>query len=102
MRDIFDKSLPVSIRMARSVMNRYEPSQMLWHYEHALVLQSIFLLGLKTGQDEYCDYVKVMYDTKITPNGEILTYREDEFNLDQINPGKNLFLLFSKFGDEKY
>jgi len=43
-----------------------------------------------------------MYDTKITPEGEILTYRESEFNLDQVNPGKVLFLLYDKYGEEKY
>jgi len=88
--------------MARSVMNRFGPEQLQWHYEHGLVLQGIFLLGLKTGQEELCAYVKSMYDTKITPQGEILSYRESEYNLDQINPGKVLFLLYKKYGEEKY
>jgi len=92
----------VSERMARSVMGRYRPEEVRWHYEHGLVLQSIFLLGLRTGQEEFCSYVKSMYDTKITPEGEILTYRESEFNLDQVNPGKVLFLLYDKYGEEKY
>jgi len=88
--------------MVRSVMNRYKPEQVEWHYEHGLVLQSIFLVGEKTGQEEFCQYVRSMYDTKITPAGEILTYREGEFNLDQVNPGKTLFLLHKKYGDERY
>ena len=92
----------VSERMARSVMGRYRPEEMRWHYEHGLVLQSIFLLGQRTGQEEFCSYVKSMYDTKITPGGDILTYRESEFNLDQVNPGKVLFLLHEKYGEEKY
>ncbi|MDR0486786.1 MAG: glycoside hydrolase family 88 protein [Treponema sp.] len=102
MSTAIDRTMPVSERMARSVMNRYVPEQMQWHYEHGLVLQSIFLLGRKTGQEEFCRYVKEMYDTKITPEGEIRTYREGEFNLDQINPGKSLFLLYKKYGEEKY
>ncbi|MDR2543865.1 MAG: glycoside hydrolase family 88 protein [Treponema sp.] len=93
---------PISVRMAQSVMNRYEKAQMLWHYEHGLVLQSIFHLGLKTGNEEFCSYVKTMYDEKITPSGDILSYKENEYNLDQINPGKVLFLLYSKYGEEKY
>ena len=92
----------VSIRMARSVMARYKPEEMKWHYEHGLVLQSIFLLGLKTGRDDMCDYVRSMYDTKIGSDGGILSYREGEFNLDQINPGKTLFLLHRKYGGRKY
>ena len=97
-----DKAGPVSQRMARSVMGFYRPEEVRWHYEHGLVLQSIFLLGQRTGRDDFCDYVKSMYDTKITPTGEILTYRENEFNLDQVNPGKVLFQLYEKYGDEKY
>ena len=84
------------------MIGRYRPDQMQWHYEHGLVLQSIFLAGQRTGQEEFCRYVKDMYDTKITHNGNITSYRKDEFNLDQINPGKTLFLLYQKYGEEKY
>jgi len=94
--------LPVSRRMAESVMNRYGPRQVQWHYEHGLVLQSIFLLGQKTEEDNYCRYVKEMYDSMISPDGEILTLSEGEYNLDQINPGKTLFLLYALYGEEKY
>jgi unsaturated rhamnogalacturonyl hydrolase len=102
MAAVIDKSKPVSRRMARSVMGRYTPEQMQWHYEHALVLQSIFLLGDSGGQEDLCRYVQQMYDTKITAEGDILSYREGDFNLDQINPGKVLFLLYKKYGGEKY
>jgi unsaturated rhamnogalacturonyl hydrolase len=97
-----DREAPVSERMVRSVMNRYSPQDMRWHYEHGLVLQSIFLFGERTGREEFCRYAQSMYDTKITAAGDILTYREGEYNLDQINPGKTLFLLYSKYGEEKY
>jgi len=99
---ISDRTKPISERMARSVMNRFGIEDLKWHYEHGLVLQSIFLLGLKTGQEELCAYVKSMYDTLITPQGEIPGYRKTEYNLDQINPGKTLFLLHKKYGEVKY
>ena len=102
MIDTTDGGEPVSVRMARSVMGRYSPGEMRWHYEHGLVLQSIFLLGQRMGCEEFCEYVKSMYDTKIAPGGGILTYRESEFNLDQVNPGKVLFLLHEKYGGEHY
>jgi len=97
-----DKAKPFSQRMALSVMNRYRPEQVEWHYEHGLLLQSIFILGERTGNDETCRWVKAMYDTKVTDNGAIVTYQEEEYNLDQINPGKALFLLYRKYGEEKY
>ena len=92
----------ISEWMAQSVMNRYGPQQMQWHYEHGLALQSIFLAGKKAGRDDFCRYVQSMYDTKITPNGEIISYRKDEYNLDQLNPGKTLFLLYQEYGGERY
>ena len=92
----------LSERMARSVMNRFGPDKVKWHYDHALVLQSIFLLGLQTGEDEFCRYVKSMYDEVISSSGGISGYREDEYNLDMINPGKTLFLLHEKYKSENY
>ncbi len=88
--------------MAESVISRYGPEQVKWHYEHGLVLQSIFLLGQAAKQDNYCRYVKEMYDSMIDISGEIRSYREGEYNLDQINPGKTLFLLYAAYGEEKY
>ncbi|MDR3334737.1 MAG: glycoside hydrolase family 88 protein [Treponema sp.] len=88
--------------MALSVMNRYEPGQVIWHYEHGLVLQSIYAVGKKTGNPDYCRWVKMMYDTKIRADGTIAGFREDEYNLDQINAGKTLFSLYHDFGEEQY
>jgi unsaturated rhamnogalacturonyl hydrolase len=100
-RDL-DRALPLSQRMAVSVMNRYGPQQVQWHYEHGLVLQSIFLVGQLAKRDEFCRYVKEMYDSLLRADGEIRGYREGEYNLDQINPGKTLFLLYKQYGEEKY
>ena len=97
-----DKTLPISHRMVLSVMGRYKPENVRWAYEHGLVLQSIFILGEKTGNENWMLWVRDMYDTKVKNNGVIETYNEGEFNLDLINPGKTLFLLYKKFGDEKY
>jgi unsaturated rhamnogalacturonyl hydrolase len=99
---VIDPALPLSQRMAVSVMNRYGPRQAQWHYEHGLVLQSIFLLGQKAKRDDFCRYVKEIYDSMIRPDGEINTYREGEYNLDQVNPGKTLFLLYAQYKEEKY
>ncbi|MDR2484246.1 MAG: glycoside hydrolase family 88 protein [Treponema sp.] len=99
---VIDKTKPVSERMALSVMNRYKPEQVKWHYEHGLALQSIYMVGEKTGNSEYGRWVKAMYDTKIRADGTIGQYREDEYNLDMINPGKTLFRLYRDFGEEQY
>jgi unsaturated rhamnogalacturonyl hydrolase len=99
---IIDSTKPVSERMALSVMARYTPDKVQWHYEHGLVLQSIYAVGQAARNDSYTAWVKMMYDTKILAGGVIDTYRDGEFNLDQINPGKMLFDLYKSTGDEKY
>ncbi|MDR2259190.1 MAG: glycoside hydrolase family 88 protein [Treponema sp.] len=98
---VTDRTKPLSERMALSVINRYTPDQVRWHYEHGLVLQSIFSLGEQTGNTDYCRWVKTMYDAKVSDSG-IAGYREDEYNLDQINPGKTLFCLYKQSGEKKY
>ena len=95
-------SKPVSEWMVRSSMGRHLVDTMRWHYDKALLHQSIFLYGNQTHQEDICTYVKTLYDTLITEDGNILTYREDEYNLDQINPGKVLFLLYHKYSEHKY
>jgi unsaturated rhamnogalacturonyl hydrolase len=98
-----DAASPLSLRMALSVMRRYGPEDVRWHYEHGLVLQSIYAAA-PAGEkgEEIRRWVKAMYDVKIMEGGGIASYRSDEFNLDQINPGKTLFDLYAADGGEKY
>lgn len=100
--DSIDRSAAISARMAMSVMGRYAPAQMLWHYEHGLVIQAIDEAGKANGRDEWFDWAKKMYDSKILGDGSIESYRKDEFNLDQINPGKELFSLYRATGENRY
>lgn len=97
-----DRTRRISERMALSVQKRYMPEQVQWHYEHGLVLQSIHAVGVSTGGSDFFSWVSRMYDTQLSADGTILTYRKDEFNLDQINPGKMLFDLFSATGNPRY
>jgi unsaturated rhamnogalacturonyl hydrolase len=103
MLPVIDRAFPLSLRMALSVMWRYAPKDMRWHYEHGLVLQSIYAAA-PAGEkgEEIRRWVRAMYVTEIMDDGSIATYRNDEFNLDQINPGKMLFDLYAVTGEEKY
>ena len=91
-----NKNNLLSVKMSRSVINRYTPEQVKWHYEHGLVMQSIYAVGKKYGITDFSSWLKTMYDTKINDDGSISTYKKDEYNLDQINPGKNLFDLYKR------
>ncbi|MBR1919047.1 MAG: glycoside hydrolase family 88 protein [Spirochaetales bacterium] len=97
-----DKNLPLSLRMAKSVENRYRPGMMQWHYEHGLVLFASMASADYYGNASIYPWVYSMYDPLIGKDGTIATYREGEFNLDQINAGRTLFKLADRSGEERF
>ena len=91
-----------SIRMADSVLARRPLLSKRWRYEPGVALLAIKQVWLKTGEQKYYDYIKRNMDEFVGPDGEIRTYHLEEHNLDQINEGKLLFLLYETTGDERY
>src|SRR5687767_7559452 len=59
-------------------------------------------VGHASGVAKYRRFVKDAIDLFVDQAGGIRTYRAEEYNLDQINPGKLLFRLFHDTGDERY
>ncbi len=98
-----------AVRMADSEIKRNPEPWMIdfretpkWEYTQGLVLKAILHVWQATGDEKYFQYVHGYYDQFIDSSGNILTYRSDEYNIDRINPGKPLFLLYQKTGDEKF
>ncbi len=89
-------------RMADSVLQTYPATQWNWHYEHGLVVKAIWEAGLATGNLRYEQFVRDWVDHFVTPEGNIRTYCESDFNLDQINPGKLLFPIYQRTGETRY
>lgn len=93
---------PWSVRAADSVMARHPLLSRRWHYEPGVVLLALRQVWRATGDRRYYAYIKANIDSLVTPEGQIRTYRLEEYNLDQINEGKLLFCLFHETGDERY
>jgi unsaturated rhamnogalacturonyl hydrolase len=100
---------PWSARMADSVMVRTPDPMLLdaingprWEYTPGLVLKAVFEVWERTGDERYWKYAEAYYDGMIDEQGEIEGYRADEYNIDRINAGKPLFMLYRKTGREKY
>lgn len=94
--------LPLSLAIAKSVESYYQPGMMLWHYEHGLVLYAALCSAGYHEDDSIYPWVYSMYDRLIAPDGTIATYREGEYNLDQINAGRALFPLADKSGEQRF
>ena len=91
-----------SLGMANSVIARYQPNQMRWHYEHGLVITAILDVGQYYDQKSFFDWAYSMYDPFIKDDGTIKQYRVGENNLDMINAGRNLFLLHEKTQEQRF
>ena len=98
-----------AIRMADSEMQRFPDPALLdfnstqkWGYTQGLVCMSMFKLGEAIGDEKYIAYADKYLDEMISDDGSIRTYRQSDYNLDQINSGKVLLLMYQKTGKEKY
>ncbi len=95
-------------KMAESVMQRtpklYEDKGYggKWSYDYGVVLKGFANLWQQTGDPRYFQYIQENMDHFIGEDGSIRGYRKDEYNIDHINNGKLLFLLYRETGEEKY
>ena len=94
--------LPWSQRIAASALARYDMDQSRWNYKYGLLYKGVYDLWQQTGNGRFWQNVADYIDNFITDEGQIRTYRGDEFNIDQINAGKLLFPMYKKTGDERY
>ncbi len=91
-----------SQRIAASALARYDMAQSRWHYKHGLLFKGVYHLWQKTGNGRYWESLQAYVDRFVTADGEIRTYQQDEYNIDQINPGKLLFPLYRETGERRY
>jgi len=91
-----------SVRMAESTLQRYSLNDVLWHYEHGLQVLAIQKVAEVTGEAQYKGFVLDWIDQFVQADGDIRTYRADEYNLDLINAGKLLFGALELTGDQRY
>ncbi|MBI9057490.1 MAG: glycoside hydrolase family 88 protein [Labilibaculum sp.] len=96
-----------SQKMADAVMNQYDslvyfqnPSKVKWEYDFALLGQAVDRLG--NIDRKYSTYMSDYIDYFVQDNGQILTYKLSDYNIDRINPGKNAITLYKRTGEEKY
>ncbi|HOL31614.1 MAG TPA: glycoside hydrolase family 88 protein [Anaerohalosphaeraceae bacterium] len=73
-----------------------------WKYAIGVVLKGIWEAGIRSGREDYLQYVQGYYDTLITEDGRIQTYELETYNIDNINPGKTLIDLYQRWPQDKY
>ncbi len=101
-----DSELLWSVRMANTVINRsdslvyYVDRHPRWAYDVAFLGMAMDRLG--TVDTLYSRYMEEWVDYFVQPDGSVLDYRKEEYNLDRIFPGRNVLTVYRRRGDEKY
>lgn len=93
---------PWSWRTAASALGRYSLADGHWHYKDGLLFTAIYQLSQQRADSRYWHRLSAYVDRYVDTSGGIATYSVEEYNLDQINPGRLLFPLYQATGEERY
>ncbi|HET7899112.1 MAG TPA: glycoside hydrolase family 88 protein, partial [Flavisolibacter sp.] len=73
-----------------------------WSYDQGVVLKGIEGIWQATGDGKWFNYIQKSMDHFVQDDGTIKGYKGADFNIDNVNNGKILLLLYQVTGKEKY
>ena len=73
-----------------------------WSYDMGVILKGVERVWLNTGNVKYFNYIQRLMDFYVREDGAIKDYKPSEYNIDHINNGKLILLLYKVLGKEKY
>jgi unsaturated rhamnogalacturonyl hydrolase len=95
-----------AIRLAATAMATWidtgDLKSVRWTYEEAVVWLGLIRLWYNTGDARYFKYVRNQVDRLVDKDGNILTYKSEDYSLDNILCGRLLLLLYETTGQDKY
>ena len=98
-----------SQQLAETVIKIWPDSFMLendkapkWRYDQGVILKGIEGIWNATGDGKWFRYIQKSMDYYVKEDGTISGYRPDEYNIDHINNGKLLLLLYQVTEKPKY
>lgn len=102
---------PYSQQMVDSFMAWYPDSIVVkprikstWDYEQGLMLKAVEKVWRRTADTKYYNYILADMNRFVAEDGSIKTYIKSDFNLDNINSGRMLLMLYQQTqpGKDKY
>lgn len=98
-----------SEKMAATVMTIWKDSLFTdpakpakWTYDQGVILKGIEGLWYSTGDAKYFNYMQQCMDFFVNDKGEIRTYKQSDYNLDNVLCGRILLTLYNVTSKEKY
>src|SRR5258708_832617 len=73
-----------------------------WTYDQSLVWKGLEGRWYNTGNARYFEYIQHWADRLVDKDGNIDTYKQDDYDLDNIPGGRTLLLLYKVTNQEKY
>jgi unsaturated rhamnogalacturonyl hydrolase len=89
-------------RLGNSLEYQPDNKAVKWDYETGLLLKAFMEVWEQSKNEAYFNYVKKVMDSYIESDGNMKTYKPENYNIDNINPGKVVLWLYRITGDEKY
>ena len=73
-----------------------------WTYDMGVVLEGAAAVWRNTGDGRYFNYIQSSMDAYLDKEGNIATYKPEDFNIDNIKNGRSLLLLYKVTRQQKY
>jgi unsaturated rhamnogalacturonyl hydrolase len=73
-----------------------------WHYEQGLMLNALYRLWQVTGDRQYYNFICENINLYVSEDGNISSYRQNDYKLDDIGPGRALLWLYENTNVAKY
>ncbi|MEO7769237.1 MAG: glycoside hydrolase family 88 protein [Ferruginibacter sp.] len=102
------QQLPYSQQMAQTAIKIWPDSfaskgrPARWSYDQGVILKGIEGIWKLYGDAKYFTYIQHSMDHYVQEDGTVKDYKRDEFNIDHLNNGKVVMLLYNVTGKEKY
>jgi unsaturated rhamnogalacturonyl hydrolase len=108
LQHIIAQQIPLSQQMINTAMKMWPDSfsnggkPARWSYDQGVILKGIEAVWKLYGDAKNFNYIQHSMDHYVQEDGSIKDYKKDEFNIDHLNNGKVVSMLYSVTGKEKY
>lgn len=98
-----------SEKMALTAISKWPDSLLMqngkpakWAYDYGVVMEGMEAVWNRTANVTYFNYIQKYLDFYVGEDGSILTYKQEDFNIDNVKNGRSLLLLYKVTGKVKY
>ncbi len=97
------QTIPMSQKIAATIMTKWKDSlSRSWTYDNGVILKGIEDVWRLTGDPKYFQFIQKNMDHFVDADGTIRTYKQTDYNIDNVLCGRQLLLLNAVTGKPQY